>query len=129
MRCVKGKSCTVPPPSTPPGPPGSARDWLDRARGKLAFAQVPLPPGGFLEDLCFFAQQAAELAIKAVYQHHGTVFRYTHDIELLLDELERQGITIPGPVRDADELTVYAAQARYPGLIGRVTNADWQQAL
>jgi hypothetical protein len=26
------------------------------------------------EDLCFWAQQAAELAIKAIYQRHGWLF-------------------------------------------------------
>ena len=48
----------------PPNPvPGTAREWLDRARGKLALAQQPLPPGAYYEDLCFLTQQAAELAI------------------------------------------------------------------
>ncbi len=49
--------------------PGSAEDWLARAEGDLALARVPLPEGAFYEDLCFHAQQAAEKALKAVYQH------------------------------------------------------------
>lgn len=57
--------------------PGSARDWLARARGDLALARSPVAEGAFLEDYCFHAQQAAEKALKAVYQHHGLVFRYT----------------------------------------------------
>jgi len=60
--------------------PGSAEDWLARAEGDLALARVPLPKGAFYEDLCFHAQQAAEKAIKAVYQFYGKSFRYTHDI-------------------------------------------------
>jgi HEPN domain-containing protein len=67
----------VPPRSSVPG---SARDWLARAQGKLAMARQPLPPEGFLEDACFFLQQAAELAIKAVYQQHGWTFPYVHDL-------------------------------------------------
>ncbi|HVT02768.1 MAG TPA: HEPN domain-containing protein [Thermoanaerobaculia bacterium] len=48
--------------------PGSAEDWLARARSDLAIARSPLPEGAFLEDLCFHAQQAAEKALKAVRQ-------------------------------------------------------------
>jgi len=55
--------------------PGSARDWLARAKSDLAIARSPLPDGAFLEDLCFHSQQAAEKALKAVYQHHQWVFR------------------------------------------------------
>lgn len=51
--------------------PGSPAEWLARARGDLALARVPLPAGGFYEDLCFHAQQAAEKAIKAVYRRHA----------------------------------------------------------
>jgi HEPN domain-containing protein len=51
--------------------PGTAREWLDRAKGKLALARQPLPPGAFWEDLCFLDHQAAELAIKAVFIVHG----------------------------------------------------------
>lgn len=39
--------------------PGSVEEWMARARGDLALARVQLPPGGFYEDLCFHAQQAA----------------------------------------------------------------------
>jgi len=56
--------------------PGSPQEWLARAKGDLALASAPLPPGGFYEDLCFHAQQAAEKALKAIYQHHSWTFRY-----------------------------------------------------
>jgi len=48
--------------------PGSAADWLARARGSLALAKQSHSQEVFLEDQCFLAQQAAEKAIKAVYQ-------------------------------------------------------------
>ncbi len=51
----------MPPPSPSPG---TASEWLDRAKGKLALARQPLPEGAFWEDLCFLSQQAAELGIK-----------------------------------------------------------------
>jgi HEPN domain-containing protein len=61
--------------------PGSVQDWLVRAKGHLALAKQPKPEGAFWEDQCFLAQQAAEKALKAVYQHRGLLFRYTHDLE------------------------------------------------
>jgi HEPN domain-containing protein len=51
--------------------PGTPEGWLARAAGDRALAKVSLPAGGYYEDLCFHAQQAAEKAIKAVYVRHG----------------------------------------------------------
>jgi HEPN domain-containing protein len=114
---------------TPPNlAPGTGREWVDRARGKLALAGQPLPPGGFWEDLCFLSQQAAELAIKAVYQAHGWIFPFVHNLGVLLDGLERQGLIIPQDVQDADQLSIYAVQARYPGLPARITQAEFEES-
>jgi len=115
------------PPDRPV--PGSALDWLARAKGDLAIARAPLPEGAFYEDLCFHAQQAAEKALKAVYQHHGLVFRYTHDIEELVRGLQEKGLLIPPEVVDADALTSFAWEARYPGLNEPVTTEEYEEAL
>ena len=109
--------------------PGTAREWLDRARGKLALARQPLPPGGFYEDLCFLTQQAAELSIKAVYQVQGWIFPFVHDLGALLDGLERQGLSIPPGVQDADQLSIYAVQARYPGISAPTTEDEFADSL
>ena len=61
--------------------PGSAPAWLARAKGHLALAKQPKPAGAFWEDQCFLLHQAAEKALKAVYQHMGLALRYTHDLE------------------------------------------------
>ena len=109
-------------------PPGTPQDWLSRARGKLAVAQPPLPEGGYWEDLCYMLQQAAELAIKAVYLQHGWRFAFTHDLGQLLDTLEKKGIAIPLDVQNADQMTVYATQTRYPGITPPVTQEHYAQA-
>jgi len=109
--------------------PGSSADWLARARGDLAIAKAPLPEGAFYEDLCFHAQQPAEKALKAVYQHHGWQFRYTHDLDELIDGLARNGLNIPAEVREAAVLSSFAWEARYPGLIEPVTLDDYREAL
>ena len=69
-------------------PPDDPREWLNRAKGNLAKAKVPVP-GGYLEDLCFDAQQASEKAIKALLIARHVDFPYTHDLSRLL--------TVPKP--------------------------------
>jgi len=113
----------------PPSPArGGAPDWPARAQGKLTLARLPLPPGGFWEDLCFFAQQGAELAIKAVYQHQGWRFARVHDLGALVDGLKLLGLNIPPDVEDADQLNIYAVQARYPGLAAPVSQDEYDEA-
>jgi HEPN domain-containing protein len=116
----------VPPGSPAPGTP---QDWLARAHAKLLLARVPLPVGGMWEDLCFWAQQSAELAIKAVYQQHGWIFPFIHDLAQLLNGLRKQGLTIPSEVQEAQKLSVYATVARYPGLTPLATHADYDEAI
>jgi HEPN domain-containing protein len=55
---------------------------------------VPLPKVAFYEDL-FRAQQALEKAIKAVYQFYGKSFRYTHDLDELINALQAKRVDIP----------------------------------
>lgn len=85
--------------------PGSAADWLARARGDLALARSPLPEEGFYEDLCFHTQQAAEKALKAVYLHYGWPFRYTHDLDELVSGLKDNGLDVPPVIVEADPLS------------------------
>ena len=46
--------------------PDDPREWLNRAQGNLARAKL-LVKGGYFEDLCYDAQQAAEKAQGRVY--------------------------------------------------------------
>jgi HEPN domain-containing protein len=109
--------------------PGSPQDWLTRAKSDLALARLRLPEGAFYEDLCFHAQQAAEKALKGVYQYHGWSFRYTHDLEELITGLNEHGLIIPPEVDDAIVLTSFAWEARYPSLGEPVTVDEYQEAL
>ena len=109
--------------------PGSPGDWLARARGDLALARAPLPEGGFYEDLCFHAQQAAEKALKSVFLHQSWSFRYVHDLEELITGLRQNGLAVPEDVEEAVILTSYAFEARYPGVGEPVTEEEYKQAL
>jgi HEPN domain-containing protein len=109
--------------------PGSPKDWLLRARGDLALARAPLPEGAFYEDLCFHCQQAAEKALKAVYQHKGWSFRYTHDLAELIAGLKSQGLKVSTQIDQAVLLTTFAWETRYPGLGEPVTYEEYQESL
>ena len=109
--------------------PGSAEDWLARAKSDLAIAKTPLPEGAFYEDLCFHAQQAAEKALKAVYQYNGWVFRYTHDLDELISGLKRENIEVPEEIVEADILTRFAWESRYPYLGEQVTEEEYLEAV
>jgi HEPN domain-containing protein len=109
--------------------PGSGEDWLVHAKGDLAIAMAPHPKGAFYEDLCFHAQQAAEKALKAIYQHNEWAFRYTHDLGELISGLKEKGLVPPPDVIEADELTSFAWESRYPGLTEPVTETEYNDAL
>lgn len=109
--------------------PGSAEEWLARARADLALAKAPLPAGALYEDLCFHAQQAAEKALKAVYQRHGWTFRYVHDLKELLAGLRDKGLVVPDNLEEATRLTSYAFQFRYPGVEESVTAQEYERSI
>jgi len=110
-------------------PTGSAADWLRRAKSDLSIAKAPLPDGALYEDLCFHAQQAVEKALKAVYQFNGWAFRYTHDLNELISGLQRHGVEVPTPVVDADVLTRFAWESRYPYFGEQVLEEEYQEAI
>ncbi len=109
-------------------PPTDPREWLNRARSNLALAKNDTV-GALFEDLCFEAQQAAEKAVKAVFVHRGVSFPYVHDLDELLQRLERTGVKIPKYVREADELTPFAVVMRYPGFAAPITKREHRRAI
>ena len=108
--------------------PDNPVEWLNRAKSSLALAKQ-CSREIYSEDLCFQAQQAAEKAIKAVYISKKVAFPYIHDISQLLTTLEKEGVIIPHDIKAASMLTLYAAQTRYPGLEGPVSDDEYHKAL
>ena|SRR5688572_16506305 len=103
-----------------PKDPTDPHACLLRARGNLNLAEKGGRLKGILfEDLCFNAHQAAEKALKAVCLVQGMDIPKTHSLVHLMDILEASGIDIPKNVRDADILTQYAVQSRYPSIMER----------
>jgi len=113
-----------------PKDPTEPHAWLLRAKGNFN----PGRKGGSLrgilfEDLCFNAQQAAEKALKAVCLAQGMEIPKTHSLIQLMDILEARGVNIPKNVRDADILTQYAVQSRYPSIMEEITRNEYRDAL
>ena len=92
-------------------------------------ASAPLPEGCVYESLCFHAQQAAEKAVKAVYRALDAAFRYTHDVDELLDGLERIGMDVPATVLEAADITRFAWETRYPGVSEPVAEDEYREAV
>ena len=109
-------------------PANDPREWLNRARANLTRATPPRLEG-YLEDLCFDAQQAAEKAIKAVFVRRAERFPFIHDLEKLLGLLDRNGQAIPKYARQAEKLSRYAVMTRYPGLADPVTRREYRRAV
>lgn len=110
--------------------PTNPRVWLLRARGNLTLAEKGGRLKGILfEDLCFNAQQAAEKPLKAVCLAKELDFPKTHSLVHLMDMLEEGGVEIPKQVRDADILSQYAVQSRYPSVVEEITRGEYREAL
>lgn len=105
-----------------------AREWISRARSDLALARAS-GEGIYLEDLCFHTQQAAEKAIKALLIRYGIRFPYTHDLASLLTLVEKATGVLPEPIRQAERLTQFAVETRYPGTAPPVREEEHREAL
>jgi HEPN domain-containing protein len=85
---------------------------MDQARGDPQHARSDVQ-GAFYDWACFSAQQAAEKAVKALFQSMGAVV-WGHSVADLLEELaQRQAV--PEDIRDAAlELDKAYIPSRYP---------------
>lgn len=107
-----------------------SREWLKRARSNLARARAgKVDPDILYEDICFDAQQAAEKAIKAVLVSRGATFRRSHDIIELLTLVDEAGMDVPESLKQADRLTHYAVQTRYPGIAEDIDEEETAKAV
>lgn len=87
-------------------------DWMDQAQGDLEHARSDLERE-FYDWACFSAQQAAEKAIKAVFQKMGAE-AWGHSVADLMEELS-VSYTVPEALRDvALELDKAYIPTRYP---------------
>jgi len=92
--------------------PERSTDWMGQAGRDLAMARKAAETG-FHEWACFISQQAAEKALKAVYQKKGGV-AWGHSVADLLSGLAGE-VNVPEALsRDARALDRWYIQASYP---------------
>ena len=107
-------------------------EWIKRAKSSLNLskfaADTVVNNEVYYEDLCYQTQQAAEKAIKGLLIYFEVEPEFTHNIEKLLEELEKF-TAIPENVRAAAELTDYAITTRYPGWYEEVTKEKYEKAV
>ena len=95
-----------------------ARRWLHFAREDLDVAKELLRRGR-IRHVCFCAQQSAEKALKAALVLDGLEVPHIHDLNAVRNRLP-DSWSVKREHPDLAELTVWAAESRYPG--------DWQEA-
>jgi len=89
-----------------------SKDWLDEAQGDLEHARSDLE-GGFYNWACFSSQQAAEKAVKAVFQKMGAE-AWGHSVADLLKELAEKYPVSAELLDGALELDKAYIPTRYP---------------
>ena len=95
--------------------PDNPLGWIRKAESALFMAQSRVK-GALPEEYCFHAQQAAEKALKAVYVANDIPFAFIHDLNQLVDDLEKGGVKVPPKIRNVkalEEITRYAVINRY----------------
>ncbi len=89
--------------------------WIEKAAADLEAAEQLCAQGGrFRGIVAFHCQQAAEKYLKALLVRHQIEFPKTHDIARLLDRLARVNTSTAESLMDADVLTPFGVDVRYP---------------
>jgi HEPN domain-containing protein len=106
------------------------QQWLNRAHKDLVAGEVLLK-GGFedYENVGFHAQQAAEKYIKVFLVRHQIEFRKTHNIALLRQLVANVDPELAKSLAEADALTPYGVEFRYPGDLPSVSRDEGERAV
>ena len=102
--------------------------WLDRAKSSFELSKATINKNIYLEDLCYQIQQSVEKAFKGLLIYYGVEPEFTHNIGVLLFELEKH-TEVSERIKDAMDLTNYAVQTRYPGSYDEITKDEYEKAL
>jgi HEPN domain-containing protein len=89
--------------------------WIDKANKDLLTAEHELSfPNVVTESVCFHCQQAVEKYLKAYLVFLGISFAKTHEIGELITKCENKDKDVSVFKEEADKLTDYAIEIRYP---------------
>lgn len=91
------------------------KSWLKKAEKDLLTAKHELSfADAVTESISFHCQQAAEKYLKAYLVYLGIPFIKTHEIGELITKCETKDREIRALKEEADKLTDYAIEIRYP---------------
>jgi HEPN domain-containing protein len=91
-------------------------------------ARSLLPVEGITDAILgFHAQQAVEKATKAVLEHGGVEYPYSHDLDGLFELCQESNIKVPDALSGAGRLSVFGVRLRYG--TSPETHLDRDQAL
>lgn len=101
----------------------NADRWLAAARDDLDSARY-LASGGRHAPSCFFSQQAAEKAIKAVHYGQGARGVIGHNVRALVEKLTPRESRFDSLLDAARELDLFYVPTRYPNGLDSGTPAE-----
>ena len=110
-----------------------AGDWLRQAERDLEHARRSMELGDY-EWACFAAHQAAEKAVKAIYQKLG-IEVWGHSVSRMLEQLPAEHGVPEGLIDGAKELDRHYIPTRYPDFhpegapMDYYTRADAERAI
>jgi HEPN domain-containing protein len=103
--------------------PSRALDWLKQAKRDVAHAHQDLK-SGFYEWGCFSAQQGAEKAVKALFQHlHAE--GWGHSVKKLLESLPETHQASANLIESGADLDKFYIPTRYPNGFDTGTPEDY----
>ena len=104
--------------------------WLDKAEKDLRSCEHEIAvPDTITETVCFHCQQAVEKYLKAYLIFLDISFVKTHEIGELITMCEEKDSEISALKEEADKLTDYAVEIRYPDELAIPTLEDAEEAL
>lgn len=103
--------------------------WLNKAKKDLLSARHELSfKDAVTETVCFHCQQAVEKYLKAYLVYLGIPFTKTHEIGELITKCESKDKEISKLKEEADKLTDYAVEVRYPDELYEPTLKEAKEA-
>ena len=104
-------------------------EWMEHSSKDLESARKLLRVYGWPTAIAFHCQQAAEKALKALLIAHGVDFRKTHDLTELMEACQALPNVEVAFIEDADVLSAFAVETRYPGPTVPVTRDEAESAI
>jgi len=103
--------------------------WLRYAQGDLQAAEAAIGQSDFEpRHVCFFAQQAAEKALKAILVFLQHDVPRTHDLDVLISKLPQKWPLVQ-EFDDLNNLTDWAVDSRYPDPENDATDEDASESI